>query len=83
MNGPFFVLSSVYVAVISPVLIYHFSHLHHRAHFIAFETEQTKIRQLLRELHDQSLFCLLMEIDISDHLVDLPITSFFYERVFI
>ena len=46
-NGPFFVLSSVYVAVISPVLLYHFSHLHHKAHFIDFETEQTKIRQLL------------------------------------
>ena len=73
MNGPFFVLSSVYVAVISPVLLYHFNHLHHRAHLLLLKTEQTKIRQLLRELHDQSLLCLLIEIDISDHtLVDLP-----------
>ena len=41
------------------------------------QTEQTQIRQLLQELPDQGLLCLLMECDIScPTLVDL--TSNFF-----
>ena len=42
------------------------------------QTEQTQIRQLLEELPDQGLLCLLMEkYDISDPtLVDLTINFF-------
>ena len=41
------------------------------------QTEQTQIRQLLQELHDQGLPCLLLKYDVSDPTLVELINNFF------